>query len=51
MKIDKTFQDVIRQEIDRLKKENAEIRKQMEHEMNRNSIHIYALEELLKQSE
>lgn len=51
MKIDKTIENIIRQEIERLEKTNAEMRLQMEQEINRNQIHIYALQELLRQSD
>ena len=51
MNIDKPIQDIIRQEIDRIETINAEMRKQMEQEINRNQIHIYALKELLKRGD
>ena len=48
--MDKNIENIIRQEIERLKQENATMRKQVEQEINRNDIHILALEKLLKES-
>lgn len=50
MNIDNDIKKIIEQEIEKLKRVNAEMRVQMEQEINRNSIHIYALEKLIKDS-
>ena len=48
--MDNNMKSVICQEIERLKKENEKMRQQVEQEINRNSIHILALEKLLEEN-
>lgn len=50
MNIDNGIKKIIEQEIEKLKRVNAEMRVQMEQEINRNSIYIYALEKLIEDS-
>lgn len=45
---DKNMQEFIMAEIERLQHANAEMRCQMEHEINKNNLMIYALQQLLK---
>jgi len=50
MNIDNNIKKIIEQEIEKLKRVNDEMRVQMEQEINRNSIHIYAIEKLIEDS-
>jgi alpha-glucuronidase len=51
MKIDMNIKKVIEKEIETLKKTNADMRLQIEQEINKNQLHIYALERLLQDAD
>ena len=48
MDIDKNIGNLIREEIEKLKQINATMKQQTEQEINKNNLHIYALEQLLE---
>ena len=48
MDVDKNVENLIKQEIDKLKRINVEMMQQTQQEINRNNLHIYALEQLLE---
>lgn len=47
MEMDKNVENIIRDQIETLKRTNAQMRQQVEQEINKNTWFIYALEKLL----
>ena len=51
MEIDRNAENMIRDQIETLKRTNAEMRQRVEQEINKNTWFIYALEKLLEEHE
>lgn len=49
MEIDRNVENMIRGQIETLKRTNAEMRQQVEQEINKSTLLIYALEKLLEE--
>ena len=48
--MDKLIKEIAQQEIERLEKENATIKQQVEQEINKNNIYILALTKLINEN-